>query len=107
MTNCANPRCATPLKHLEGGRIYQFEVKSYMVPGQAGFQNPVDRKKLSRSVWRFWLCGRCSGDLTLEFNQFHGLEVSPLRRPASMSLLNPQVLENRGSAWGSTCLPEQ
>src|SRR5947209_1429954 len=99
MTNCANPRCAIPLKHLESGRIYQFEVKSYMVPGKADSQTLADRKKLSRSVWRFWLCGRCSGDLTLQFNQIRGLEVSPLRPSAApISVLDHQVLENRGAA---------
>jgi hypothetical protein len=83
MTQCANPACATPLRHLGNGRLYQFEVKSFLVPAET---SATDRKKLSRKVWRFWLCGQCSGNLTLEFNQTNGLQVAPLPQTCSSLL---------------------
>jgi hypothetical protein len=71
-----------PLRDLGNGRLYQFEVKSFLVPGDSAEMN---KKKLSRNIWRFWLCGRCSGKLTLEFNQTTGLQVAPLRQPYSLA----------------------
>jgi hypothetical protein len=79
VSNCANPACATPLRYLRDGRLYQFEVKSLDNPGA----NPLDsengnKKRSSRQVWHFWLCGQCSSNLTLKFDQRGGLKLIPL-----------------------------
>jgi len=78
VSNCANPACATPLRYLRDGRIYQFEVRSAPQTGTA-----VARKLGARRVWHFWLCGRCSSSLTLTFDQMEGLQIIPLHRAYS------------------------
>jgi hypothetical protein len=35
-------------------------------------------KKVSRGVWHFWLCGPCSSNMTLEFDQLKGVKLKPL-----------------------------
>jgi|GraSoiStandDraft_26_1057304.scaffolds.fasta_scaffold198285_1 hypothetical protein len=77
ISNCANPACATPLRYLRDGRLFQFEVKALAanradtVPGQG-------KKTVSRQVWHYWLCGQCSASMTLEFDGREGLKVIPL-----------------------------
>jgi len=81
VSNCANPACATPLRYLRDGRLYQFEVKSLEKPGAnpAASEDEVSPKRKSRHIWHYWLCGRCSPNLTLKFDQLQGLKLIPLR----------------------------
>ncbi|MBV8049992.1 MAG: hypothetical protein JOZ80_02310 [Acidobacteriaceae bacterium] len=67
VTHCANPACAVPLRYLRDGRLFQFEVRSRIQP-----------RKLSRQVAHFWLCGMCSGTMTLTFDPAMGVQVIPM-----------------------------
>jgi len=74
-SHCANPECATPLRYLREGRIFQFEVR-------AGFSKvPADKPmsigEKARRVSHFWLCGHCSSTLTLAFDAIKGVIVRP------------------------------
>jgi hypothetical protein len=82
VSNCANPACAIPLRYFRDGRLYQFEVKSLEKAGanpRALEDDEANSKRKSRHIWHFWLCGRCSPNLTLKFDQLHGLKLIPLR----------------------------
>lgn len=82
VSNCANPACATPLRYLRDGRLYQFEVKA--VPASEAAQSvQPGSKKVSRGVWHFWLCGPCSTNLTLEFDRLKGVKLKPLHHSYS------------------------
>lgn len=81
VSNCANPACATPLRYLRDGRLFQFEVKAVPDQGQPTIQ--TNAKKVSRGVWHFWLCGHCSSNLTLEFDQLKGVKLRPLHHSCS------------------------
>jgi hypothetical protein len=79
VSRCANPECATPLRYLRDGRLFQFEVRSVgasaSLPSEKG--SPV--KKPCREVSHFWLCGQCAATLTLAFDQHRGVTVIPLQ----------------------------
>ena len=77
VSNCANPACATPLRYLRDGRLFQFEIKS-VAASEALPEVQPSAKKVSRGVWHFWLCGHCSSNLTLEFDQLKGVTLKPL-----------------------------
>ena len=77
VSNCANPACATPLRYLRDGRLFQFEVKALAANGSETASHP-GKKTLSRQVWLYWLCGQCSVSMTLQFEGSAGLKVVPL-----------------------------
>lgn len=77
VSNCANPACATPLRYLRDGRLFQFEVKALAANG-ADTVPRLAKKTVSRQVWHYWLCGQCSASMTLEFDGREGLKVTPL-----------------------------
>ena len=76
--HCANPDCAAPLRHLRDGRLFQFEVRSFSVPGAAQCEQTPQKSRGSRQVSHFWLCGQCSSNLTLTFEQAKAVIVTPL-----------------------------
>jgi hypothetical protein len=51
--NCANPKCAKPLRYLREGRIFVFDA-------EGDSDAPVHRME------HFWLCGVCSQTMRLE-----------------------------------------
>ena len=70
LAKCANPSCSTPLIYLREGKIFmvesqqpQFEVLNAAKP------------KASNRVEHFWLCGPCSGEMTLTYDRQRGVEV--------------------------------
>ena len=75
---CANPDCAAPLRHLEDGRLFQFEVRSFSLPSTARCGETTPKSRGSRQVSHFWLCGQCSSNLTLTFEQAKAVIVTPL-----------------------------
>ena len=92
VSNCANPACATPLRYLRDGRLFQFEIKAVAVPGVNGDEASAPKRKTSRQVWHYWLCGRCAASVTLKFDGQHGLRLIPLppasaQYPTAMSQL--------------------
>lgn len=77
VSNCANPECAVSFRVLRDGRLFQFEVR-------ASSEGPtpvvrMERRRLVRRVWHYWLCGQCSSTLTLAFDRMDGLRVVPLQ----------------------------
>ena len=91
VSQCANPNCATPLRYLRDGRLFQFEIKaSAMKPG-GDLASRRDKQKLSRKVWHFWLCGHCAPYMTLEFDGSEGLKVIPLTHVQPQSSMFAQL----------------
>lgn len=79
LSRCANPNCATPLRRLRDGRLFQFAIKCVSVTGLDRIAVEHGRQERRRSVWHFWLCGDCSSNMTLEFDQLKGLKIKPLQ----------------------------
>ena len=78
VSHCANPACAAPLLYLRDGRLFQFEVRSFSVPGFTQPGETLKKGKVSRLVAHFWLCGQCSSNLTLTFEQAKGVTLTSL-----------------------------
>lgn len=73
LSKCANPSCSTPLVYLREGKVFMME----QTPGSQPSGNPDRGKQGSPArVEHFWLCGRCSAELTLVHHQ-NGVMVSP------------------------------
>ena len=73
LAKCANPSCTTPFHYLRDGRLFQMET------GLGGPQL-VGEKKPAHKVEYFWLCNRCSTDLTLAYEPGKGVIAVPLRQ---------------------------
>lgn len=57
--HCANPNCCKPLKYLNEGRIYVFEIQDRTNP-LAGLGGFAYRRE------HLWLCGRCSQAMSIK-----------------------------------------
>jgi hypothetical protein len=87
LAKCANPACSTPLLYLREGKIFMVEAH------QPQLLNASPTKaKPSNRVEHFWLCGPCSGQMTLTYDRQRGVEVvrksvdsAPLARRAVAS----------------------
>jgi hypothetical protein len=63
-STCANPECRVSFDYHEG-RFFRFH-KSHL-PGEA----PAN----THSVQHFWLCGKCSKEFMLEYEETKGVEM--------------------------------
>lgn len=78
LSKCANPRCLTELVYLREGKIFMME--------QAPAPQPVSASGPGKSssaprVEHFWLCGPCSAEMTLVYEQKTGVLVVPKKKP--------------------------
>jgi len=90
LAKCANPTCSTPLLYLREGKI--FMVESQQPPRVEPVPDAPAKLKPSNRVEHFWLCGPCSGQMTLTYDRQRGVEVvrksvdsAPLTRRAVAS----------------------
>lgn len=84
VSRCANPACSAPLRYLRDGRLFQFEIRSLIVPGIRPGRAQA-RADSSRQVSHFWLCGQCSCNLTLTFDGAQGVKLIPLAAKTALS----------------------
>lgn len=72
LAKCANPSCSTPLLYLREGKIFMVESQQPRVE----LVNAAPTKtKAANRVEHFWLCGPCSGEMTLTYDRQRGVEV--------------------------------
>ncbi|HEY6305182.1 MAG TPA: hypothetical protein VI488_01835 [Candidatus Angelobacter sp.] len=71
LSKCANPSCSTQFIYLREGKLFAME---HTAKPKLRQQGPVLAKPASR-LEHFWLCGRCSEDLTLVYNSERGVQV--------------------------------
>jgi hypothetical protein len=74
LSKCANPSCSTPLVYLREGKIFMME--------QAPGPQAMDGKHGPARVEHFWLCGPCSAEMTLVYDQKSGVMVLPKKPKA-------------------------
>ena len=73
LSKCANPACSTPFQYLREGKLFQIEVDS----SPQGAIHLVG-KRPGQKVEHFWLCGRCSAQMTLAYQRGKGVITLPL-----------------------------
>ena len=70
LAKCANPACSTPLLYLREGKIFMVEApQSHLLNASPTKAKPSNR------VEHFWLCGPCSGEMTLTYDRQRGVEI--------------------------------
>ena len=77
LAKCANPACSTPLLYLREGKI--FMVEAQQPPRVEALPTAPAKLKPSNRVEHFWLCGPCSGEMTLTYDRQRGVEI--IRKP--------------------------
>lgn len=70
LSKCANPTCSTPLVYLREGKIFMVES-----PQQQLEVLSPEKPKSSNRVEHFWLCGPCSGEMTITYDRQRGVEI--------------------------------
>ena len=89
VSQCANPDCRAPLRHLRDGRLFQFEVRTVGLRDVESAGQSAQKVPPRREVSHFWLCGQCSRAMTLTFDNVKGVVVIPLQ-PANLNSARPQ-----------------
>ena len=89
LAKCANPSCSTPLVYLREGKIFMVEASQ---PKFELLSAAPTKPKAPNRVEHFWLCGPCSGEMTLTYDRQRGVEIirktvgkAPLVRRATAS----------------------
>jgi hypothetical protein len=84
LAKCANPSCSTPLVYLREGKI--FMVESQQQPRVELVSAAPTKPKAANRVEHFWLCGPCSGEMTLTYDRERGIQI--VRKTAGKTLLS-------------------
>lgn len=75
LSKCANPQCTASFRYLHDGKLFRMEVP-------AGFpavdKPPQVAKKPPQRTEFFWLCEKCSTQMTLVYNKELGITTRPL-----------------------------
>jgi len=71
LSKCANPSCSTPLIYLREGKIFVVEHG----PQPRVQQGPM--LVTGTHLEHFWLCGPCSVEMTIIYDQNKGVIVVP------------------------------
>jgi len=93
LTQCANPLCSKPLHYLRDGKVYRVEIKEESVHADAPFLISSASKKPQR-LQHYWLCGDCTKNMTLRFDDHGHITVVPKAiKMAVMSAVIPEIPE--------------
>ena len=72
LSKCANPACYEPFRYLRDGKL--FEIESKVGPKLVG----KGEQKAVRKVEFFWLCGHCSTELMVIYDEERGIVTVPI-----------------------------
>ena len=78
LSKCANPKCSETLRYLHKGKIFCL-APTPEVQSATGMPNSVLEE-------RFWLCERCSKEITLVWG---GTQVKLVHLPTKVAALPP------------------
>lgn len=82
LSKCANPECPEILRYLHKGKIFCF-APTPEVQSVTGIHPVLEE--------RFWLCERCSKEMTLVWG---GTQVRLVRLPSKVTALPPPASKN-------------
>lgn len=71
VSKCANPSCTASFRYWHEGKLYRVEIG----PAQDKARFTTDAE--SRRSEFFWLCERCSAQMTLEYHPGQGITLKP------------------------------
>jgi len=73
LAKCVNPLCTSSFHYLHDGRLFQMETG-------LGGPHALGDKKPAHRIEYFWLCNRCSSEMTLAFEPGKGVVAVPLQQ---------------------------
>ena len=73
LSKCANPSCSTPLVYLREGKIFMMVAPSRLEVATPTQQLPKETSRIEH----YWLCGRCSAEMTLAYDRQRGVQIVP------------------------------
>ena len=77
VSKCANPECAAPFLYFHRGRLFRVDTESGQERRRALGADRESQRPL-RHLQFFWLCEKCSQNMTLAFEKGVGVTVQPL-----------------------------
>ncbi len=60
VTKCANPSCSAPFQYFRSGKLFLIEL-----PGVSSGAGHGNARAKNKRIEYFWLCDRCSAELTV------------------------------------------
>jgi len=76
LSKCANPACFAPFRYLREGKLFEIQTHDPV-------QSIAEPKKPARRTEFFWLCDRCSAELTIILDEHKRVVTAPLRKEAA------------------------
>jgi hypothetical protein len=67
LAKCANPSCSALFRHFDEGRLFRLETE------------PTLRSSQAKAAEYFWLCAKCSAEMTLRLAQDGRVSATRLR----------------------------
>ncbi len=78
LSKCANPDCPTSFRYLHEGKLFRIDMKPGAAESLPTSITNGAAKKPPRRIEFFWLCQTCAAEMTLSFQEGHGVTVRPL-----------------------------
>ncbi len=76
LSKCANPACTAAFHYLREGKLFQFDAHNRAYHQASEKLTILD--KPAHKIEYFWLCGRCSAQMTLNWDPHNGIITVPL-----------------------------
>lgn len=77
VSKCANPDCAAPFRYFHQGKLFRLETQAGPDRRRAMGDDEGAQKRLRRLEF-YWLCEKCSSNMTLVSEKGIGVSVRPL-----------------------------
>ena len=75
LSKCANPECTALFRYLHDGKLFRMEMPAVVASDNTP---PEQAKKPPQRTEFFWLCEKCSTQMTVIYNIELGITTRPL-----------------------------
>jgi hypothetical protein len=78
LSKCANPACTEAFHYFGQGRLFEVHFEDAELCEKAGrVPFELELKKQAKSVEHFWLCPKCSDNLTVALDRQNNVSILP------------------------------
>lgn len=74
LSKCANPSCSASFRYFHQGKLFRMETES---PAHES-DEATTAGRIARRTEFFWLCDKCSSEVTLEYDAKGSVKVRPV-----------------------------
>ena len=95
LSKCANPECTEALHYFGQGRLFEVHFEDADLCEKAGrVPFELELKKQEKSVEHFWLCPKCSNNMTVALDRQNNVLILPKTKAETI----PPSLYRRAAA---------